>query len=195
MPPFISDSGTMRALLKWIADKATPHVHNYRSWERKNRWLRRAGLNIGSRGVAIDSNFSCLTGLEENIHIEDYTAIGINCSIWNYSAVRIGRFCMIASESTLVNGGHDTNTFEPFSGPLLIGSGCWIGNGARIVGPLVIGENSIVAAGAVVIHDVAPGTIVAGVPARKIGDRALPSKVWHLGDVYFDPLTFEVVEE
>ena len=194
MHTFSADSGAMRTLLKWIGDKLTPYAHNYVNWERKNRWLRRAGLKIGLHGVVIDRGFSCLTGLEENIHIEDYAAIGNNCHIWNFNEVRIGKFCMFASDVSLTNGGHHTDSLEPFSGPLIIGNGCWIGNGARIIGPITVGDNSIIAAGAVVVHDVLPGTIVAGVPARKIGERTLPEKVWHLGNVYFSPFTFNRVE-
>ena len=102
---------------------------------------------------------------------------------------------MFAADVTLTNGGHDKNTFKPFSGPLIIGNGCWIGNGARIIGPLTIGDNSIIGAGSVVINDVAPKSIVAGVPAKVIGMRDLPLKVWHLGNDYFCPNDFKIIEE
>ena len=46
---------------------------------------------------------------------------------------------------------------------------CFIGAGAQILGGVSIGPNAIVAAGAVVTKDVLPGTIVAGIPARKAG--------------------------
>ncbi len=44
-----------------------------------------------------------------------------------------------------------------------------IGSGATILGGVTIGENAMVAAGAVVTRDVAPDTIVIGVPARPAG--------------------------
>lgn len=182
-----------RKICKWVADIITPAGAGLPAWERKNRWLRRAGMRIG-HGAAIDYDFQCLTGLEENITLEDHVVLGIGVKIWNYNSVSIGRFSMFAADVTLVNGGHDKNSFEPFSGPLSIGRGCWIGNGARIVGPVTIGDNVIVGAGAVVVQDVPAGSIVAGVPAKIIGVRDLPDKVWHLGDLYFCPRTFTLIE-
>lgn len=51
----------------------------------------------------------------------------------------------------------------------MIERGAWIATNATVVGPCVIGEHAVVAAGAVVTHDVAPYEIVAGNPARVIG--------------------------
>jgi acetyltransferase-like isoleucine patch superfamily enzyme len=53
-----------------------------------------------------------------------------------------------------------------------VGAKAFIGSGAIVMPGLTIGEGAVVGAGAVVTHDVEPWTIVAGVPARKIGDRA-----------------------
>jgi acetyltransferase-like isoleucine patch superfamily enzyme len=47
----------------------------------------------------------------------------------------------------------------------------WIGNGSIIVSGITIGAASIVGAGSVVVKDVAPGSIVAGNPAKIIGQR------------------------
>jgi hypothetical protein len=46
--------------------------------------------------------------------------------------------------------------------------GAWIGSGAIVLGPCRIGAHAVVAAGAVVTGDVAPETIVAGMPARVV---------------------------
>ncbi|MCK6407219.1 MAG: hypothetical protein L6Q60_14570 [Rhodocyclaceae bacterium] len=50
----------------------------------------------------------------------------------------------------------------------VIGNGVDIGAGARILGPIRIGDNAVIGANAVVICDVAPNSVVAGVPAKVI---------------------------
>jgi acetyltransferase-like isoleucine patch superfamily enzyme len=50
--------------------------------------------------------------------------------------------------------------------PTRVRRGASIGSGAVIMCGITIGENAMVGAGAVVTRDVAPGTVVAGVPAR-----------------------------
>jgi len=45
-----------------------------------------------------------------------------------------------------------------------------IGAGAKIIGPIIIGEHVLIGANAVVVHDVEPYAVVAGVPAKVIGN-------------------------
>ena len=49
-----------------------------------------------------------------------------------------------------------------------IGRNVYVGVGAQIVGPVTVGDGAVVGAGAVVTADVAPGAVVAGVPAREL---------------------------
>ena len=58
-----------------------------------------------------------------------------------------------------------------WSVPTLIGNDVWIGSGVKIKCGLKIGDGAIIGAGAVVTKDVAPFTIVAGVPARVMRKR------------------------
>ncbi|WP_281165213.1 chloramphenicol acetyltransferase [Liquorilactobacillus sicerae] len=52
-----------------------------------------------------------------------------------------------------------------------IGNDVWIGHGAIIQAGLTVGNGAVIGSGAVVTHDVAPYTIVGGVPAKPIKDR------------------------
>jgi phosphonate metabolism protein (transferase hexapeptide repeat family) len=55
--------------------------------------------------------------------------------------------------------------------PVTIGHDVWIGHGAVIMGGVTIGNGAVVGSNAVVTHDVAPYSIVAGVPARPLRKR------------------------
>ncbi len=52
-----------------------------------------------------------------------------------------------------------------FQGPTL-DSDVQVGTGAKVIGPITVGASARIGANAVVIHDVAPGTTVVGVPAQ-----------------------------
>jgi acetyltransferase-like isoleucine patch superfamily enzyme len=53
----------------------------------------------------------------------------------------------------------------------VIGSDVWIGYGAIILSGVTIGDSSVIAAGAVVVHDVPSNSVAVGNPARVIGAR------------------------
>ncbi len=74
---------------------------------------------------------------------------------------RIGKNVMISHQVTV--GGRSGLNDVP-----IIEDNCYIGTGARVLGPVVVGTGSGVGANAVVIHDVPPHSVVAGVPARVI---------------------------
>jgi phosphonate metabolism protein (transferase hexapeptide repeat family) len=55
-----------------------------------------------------------------------------------------------------------------------IGHDVWIGHGATILPGVTVGNGAVIGAGAVVSRDVAPYTIVGGVPAKVIRERFSP---------------------
>ncbi len=59
------------------------------------------------------------------------------------------------------------------SAPVRIGARAWIGFGAAVMKGVTVGDEAIVAAGSVVTRNVAPGSTVAGVPARPVGRRGV----------------------
>lgn len=65
----------------------------------------------------------------------------------------------------------------------IIGNDVWIGFGAHIMGGVNIGDGAVIAAGAIVTHDVEPYAIVAGVPAKKVDQRFSNEEIAYLQKV------------
>jgi len=64
-----------------------------------------------------------------------------------------------------------------------------IGVGAKVLGPVRVGRGAVVGANAVVLHDVPPGAVVVGIPARILRTRAHPPEeiaVIRAGDSGFE---------
>ena len=82
-------------------------------------------------------------------------------------------------ENSIFNYEEDTKEYYCSFGKIEIHDNVYIGANAIINYGVTIGKNSIIAAGAVVTKDVEPGSIMAGVPARKIGTyEGLKQKSW-----------------
>ena len=73
----------------------------------------------------------------------------------------IGDDCLIYHGVTLGGTGKETGKRHP-----TLGNNVVIGAGAKVLGSITIGDNSKVAAGAVVLCDVPPNSTAVGVPAR-----------------------------
>lgn len=115
--------------------------------------------------------------------------------------IEIGKFCSIAQHVLFVVGRHPTeyvSTF-PFRARFLeggracdeeiiqevitIGNDVWIGTRATIMANVRIGHGAVVAAGAVVVKDVPPYAVVAGVPAKVVKMRFDPDQVERLLEI------------
>lgn len=70
--------------------------------------------------------------------------------------------------STLNHGFDLEHRSTTYPSKVVIGNNVWIGSGANILGGVTIGDNSIIAAGALVNKDVPSNVIVGGVPAKVI---------------------------
>lgn len=68
----------------------------------------------------------------------------------------------------------NNQNYKNLPSPVNIGHNVWIGIGVTIAGGITIGNGSIVAANSTVTKDVAPNTIVAGLPAKPIKLRLDP---------------------
>jgi len=134
------------------------------------------GIAIGDQCMVQDG--ALLNASEGFVHVGDRTWIGPFCVIYGNGGVRIGRDVMIAAHSCVTSVGHRHEELHiPMMaqgievGPVTIEDDVWIGMNCTILPGVTVGRGAIVAAGAVVRSDVAPFTIVGGVPARVIDQR------------------------
>ncbi|MFN3691683.1 MAG: DapH/DapD/GlmU-related protein, partial [Fervidobacterium sp.] len=76
---------------------------------------------------------------------------------------RIGRYCHIGAGSVIAGV-----VEPPSASPVIIEDHVLIGANAVVLEGVRIGEHSVIAAGAVVVNDIPPYTVVAGVPAKVV---------------------------
>lgn len=100
-------------------------------------------------GKNVFLNARCSFQDRGGITIVDGTLIGMNVTI-----------------ATLNHGLPLGTRNTTFPSPVIIGNNVWIGSNATILPGVTIGNNSVVAAGAVVTKDVPENTVVAGVQAK-----------------------------
>lgn len=119
-------------------------------------------------------------GDPDRLHVHP-TAI-INNALINLSSgeVTVEEYAFFGHSVSVLTGIHDITTFDrerqitvPSAGrDVVIERGAWVSSGATIVAPCRIGAHSVVGVGSVVLRDVPPYAVVAGVPAKVL--RELP---------------------
>ncbi len=121
------------------------------------------GAKIG-KGVFIDHGMGVIIG--------ETAEVGDNCTIYQ--------------NVTLGGTGKDVGKRHP-----TIGRNVMIGSGAKVLGPFTVGDNSKIAANAVVLSEVPPNSTCVGVPARlvKVGGQ----RVSDLDQIHIpDPVSMEI---
>ncbi len=125
--------------------------------------------------------------ISSSLHIGPHSYIGRGCTLSACGSIRIGKDVTFGDNAYVSAGQHGfdepgTRVLEqPMStGTVEIGDGAWIGYGAFVstTSRLQIGEGAIVAANAVVTKDVAPFTMVGGIPARVLKRFDPVSRLW-----------------
>lgn len=128
----------------------------------------------------------------DEVEMGDYSYIMQDGSVW---CATIGKFANIAAAVRINATNHPTwrptlhhftyRAADYFEGEendhdffawrrenrVTIGNDVWIGHGATVLPGVTVGDGAVIGAGAVVSRDVAPYTIVGGVPAKLIRER------------------------
>ncbi|MDO8269286.1 MAG: acyltransferase [Candidatus Levybacteria bacterium] len=119
-----------------------------------------------------------------NISIGKDTIIGEWAVLDGRARLQIGDHVDIASNVMIYNAEHDIHSQEFTKARMdkvVIEDYVFIGPRAIILPGVTLGRGAVVAAGAVVVKDVAALTIVGGVPAKEIGTREEKSLNYRLG--------------
>ncbi|MBC7947876.1 MAG: sugar O-acetyltransferase [Chitinophagaceae bacterium] len=126
-------------------------------------------------GFQIDATTTVFPPLQvnygRNTKIGKNVFINFNCTFLDLGGITIEDNVMIAPKVSLLSEGHPISINDRQTltvGKIHIKRNAWIGASATILQGVTIGENSVVAAGAIVSNDVPANTVVGGIPARHI---------------------------
>lgn len=171
-------------------DIDAPHTRGLRRCDRFNRialWRKKAKQNaletliLSAKGnnLSVFAPFFCKYGV--NIHVGNDCFVNYNCTFLDVCPIILGDGVWIGANVTLATPKHPflaeerLNADYPdgrhdleYAAPITLKDGCWICSSVTICGSVTIGENSIIAAGAVVTRDIPANCIAGGVPAKVI---------------------------
>lgn len=119
----------------------------------------RGGVVIG-RDVEIGQHCSIAQGTIEPTFLDDH--VKVDDCVFIAHNVQVGRGSFVIAGAEV-------------SGSVRVGERVWISPEATIINQVTIGDDALVGIGAVVVRDVEPNTVVAGVPAKPRGLRHQPS--------------------
>ncbi len=108
------------------------------------------------------------------MRIGEGTIINLGCMVAAAERIEIGAHCMFANHCFVTDADHRFEdpdqpiTYQGMNpkGPVVIGDNCWFGANVVVTGGVTIGERTVVGANSVVTHDLPPGVIAAGAPAK-----------------------------
>lgn len=153
---------------------------------RPAKWMYHHHMKLLARILSQLARF--FTGIE----IHPGATIGRRCFIDHGMAVVVGETaevgddCVIYQAVTLGGTGKDVGKRHP-----TLGNHVMVSSGAKVLGPIVIGDNSKIGAGAVVLESVPPNCTVVGVPGKIV--RRGKAKVNEMDQMNMpDPVAVEI---
>ena len=138
--------------------------------EKQRELLEKLCGKVGEN-CTIVAPFYCDYGY--NIEFGDNFFANHNLVILDGAAVKFGNNVLIGPDCGFHTAGHPMDAEQRNAGleyacPITVGDNVWFGAGVQVMPGVTIGNNTVVAAGAVVTKDVPDNVLVGGVPARII---------------------------
>lgn len=160
--------------IKLVIWRITRSLFFYPSTPILNKWrillLRLFGAKIG---IGCNISPRAIIMCPWRLEMGNFSSIDDYSFIRNTGRVVIGDYVSIASQVTIVPGGHDIRSrgFENNATYVIIGNGCFIGACAYIGRSCTIGQFSVLGAHAIALKDIPENSIAVGFPAKVIGER------------------------
>lgn len=136
--------------------------------------MRIFGFKIGYGTIFADlPTFTGGSGLHRNFSIGAHCWLNVSCFFDLGTTITVGRNVSFGQQVIVLTSSHVIGPPSQRAAglryrPVVIGNGAWLGARCTILPGVTIGDGAIIAAGAVVHHDVPPNTLFAGVPARLV---------------------------
>lgn len=178
----LGKSGKLRRLLGGMLDpRAWLHLVKIVNFYNYTHVQPLRVMRIGADpSISPDASFSH----GERIEIGDRVRLGSRCHLWpgpGTSRIIIGDDVLFGPEVMVTAGSYRYNDGSPVTeqpmaeADVVIGNDVWLATRAIVLPGAVIGDGAVVAAGAVVKGEVPPMAIVAGSPAKIVGERTIPA--------------------
>jgi acetyltransferase-like isoleucine patch superfamily enzyme len=134
-------------------------------------------LGLAASGAKIGTDVILMPGVEVfspwRLVVGSHTNIGRHTHLDARGDLTIGDNVNISDEVAVWTAEHDIQAedFAMSRGPVVVGDRVWLCFRSIVLPGVKLGEGCVVASGAVVTKDVPPFSVVAGIPAKVIGDR------------------------
>jgi putative colanic acid biosynthesis acetyltransferase WcaF len=170
VPPGFRGRSKLYVQLWWLVQSTlfamSPQgMYGWRVW-----LLRLFGARIG-RGAIIRP--SVRIPYPWKLTLGDHCHIGDEVRLYSLGEIDIGDCTVVSQRSYICTGSHDylSPTFDLFAKKIVIEAEAWVAMDVFVAPGVTIGRGAVVGARSSVFHDVPPGTVSMGTPAKVVGQR------------------------
>ena len=161
----------LAAELSRCKDLCEEYNHTPRKEKEKRRAIMRELLGKCGENFNIESNvwfdYGYNTEVGENFYVNH------DCVFLDTNKLIFGDNVYVAPQCGFYTAGHPLDAMArrkelEFAKPIRVGSDVWFGGGVKVLPGVTIGDNVVIGAGSVVVHDIPSNSVAVGNPARVV---------------------------